>query len=67
MNFTKKQIELIKKIKVLAYANYEKGGDAIIECLEDSEILYYMSSMKEAKEFMQIKAEQRQEIEATIW
>jgi hypothetical protein len=66
-NMTKKQIELIEKIKVLAYANYEEGGDMIIECLTDSEILEYMSSLTEAKEFMQLKAEQRQEIESTVW
>tara|TARA_R110001599_G_scaffold121922_1_gene293671 strand:+ start:91 stop:375 length:285 start_codon:yes stop_codon:yes gene_type:complete len=66
-NMTEKQIKLIEKIKVLALDNYEEGGDIIIECLADSEILEYMSSIKEAKEFMEIKAMQRREIESTIW
>ena len=61
------QIKLIKEIKELALANYDEGGDMIIECLGDSEILEYMSSIKEAKEFMELKAEQRREIESTIW
>jgi len=61
------QIKLIEEIKELALANYDEGGDMIIECLGDSEILEYMSSIKEAKEFMELKAEQRREIESTIW
>ena len=61
------QIKLIEEIKELALANYDEGGDIIVECLEDSEILEYMSSIKEAKEFMKLKAEQRREIESTIW
>tara|TARA_R110000803_G_scaffold122511_1_gene190508 strand:+ start:197 stop:394 length:198 start_codon:yes stop_codon:yes gene_type:complete len=61
------QIKLIEEIKELALANYDEGGDMIIECLGDSEILEYMSSIKEAKEFMELKAMQRREIESTIW
>tara|TARA_B110000285_G_scaffold213956_1_gene258821 strand:- start:543 stop:740 length:198 start_codon:yes stop_codon:yes gene_type:complete len=64
---TKSQIKLIEEIKELALANYDEGGDMIIECLGDSEILEYMSSIKEAKEFMELKAMQRREIESTIW
>ena len=61
------QIKLIEEIKELALANYDEGGDMIIECLRDSEILEYMSSIEEAKEFMELKAMQRREIESTIW
>ena len=61
------QIKLIKEIKELALANYDEGGDIIVECLTDSEILEYMSSIKEAKKFMELKAMQRREIESTIW
>jgi uncharacterized membrane protein len=64
---TKSQIKLIEEIKELALANYDEGGDMIVECLTDSEILEYMSSIKEAKQFMELKAMQRREIESTIW
>ena len=67
IHMNESQIKLIEEIKELALANYDEGGDIIIECLEDSEILEYMSSIKEAKEFMKLKAEQRREIESTIW
>ena len=64
---TQDKIKLIEEIKELALVNYDKGGDMIIECLGDSEILEYMSSIKEAKEFMALKYEQRKEVESTIW
>jgi hypothetical protein len=67
MYFTKKEIRLIESIKASAQKKYENGGDFIIECLEDGEILAYFDSVREANHWMKIKAEQRQEIESTIW
>jgi hypothetical protein len=67
MYFTKKEIKLIESIKASALKKYEKGGQFIIECLEDGEILAYFDSVREANHWMKIKAEQRQEIEYTIW
>lgn len=66
-HMTKSQIKLIEEIKELALDYYDTCGDVIIECLEDWEILEYMSSMKEAKAFMEMSDEQRNEIELAIW
>ena len=62
-----KDLKLIDDIRALAYKNYEKGGDIIIECLEDHEILEHMNSIKDAKDFMNLKFEQRREVESTIF
>jgi uncharacterized membrane protein len=64
---TQDKTKLIEEIKELALVNYDKGGDMIIECLEDSEILDYMDSKESALEFMALKYEQRKEVESTIW
>jgi hypothetical protein len=67
MNFTKKEIRLIESIKASAQKKYENGGDFIIECLEDGEILAYFDSVREANHWMKFKFQQSQEIKSTIW
>ena len=67
MYFTKKEIRLIESIKASALKKYEKGGQFIIECLEDGEILAYFDSVREANHWMKFKFQQSQEIKSTIW
>jgi hypothetical protein len=64
---TDSQVKLTASIKELAFANYELGGDCIVECMDDNDILEHFDSIEDARQFMEVKAEQRREIESTIW
>ena len=59
--------DFIKEVKEHAMANYENGGDFIIECLTDDEISEKFSTLEDAKEFMKLHNDRRKEVESTIW
>ena len=64
---TDSQIKLTASIKELAFTNYELGGDCIIECMDDNDILEHFDSIEDARQFMTDTFEHRSEIESTIW
>tara|TARA_R110000851_G_scaffold123978_1_gene253971 strand:+ start:370 stop:567 length:198 start_codon:yes stop_codon:yes gene_type:complete len=64
---TDSQIKLTDSIKAMALANYEVGGDCIVECMNDNDILERFDSIEDAKQFMEVKDEMQREIESTIW
>lgn len=64
---TTNEIKLIKDIRDLAAEQYEQGGDVIIECYEDEEILKEFSSVKEAQEMWETKQEWEDDMEAARW
>lgn len=57
----------VEEINDYAIANYEKGGDIVIETMTDAEKLEAFKSLDDLKFFCEIKHEQRLEIESTIW
>ena len=59
--------DFIKKVREYALANYENGGDFIIECLSDSESVEKFSSIEDAKEYTKLHNDRRKEVESTIW
>lgn len=52
-----KQAELVDAIYAECEANYDKGGDTIVECFSPDEVLNEFKSVQEAKEFCQLKVE----------
>lgn len=57
----------INRVRDLAMEKYEEGGDIIVECLTDQEIIERFDNIEQAKEFMELQYERRREIESTIW
>lgn len=54
---TEEQTKLVKAIKDECLANYEAGGDVIIECFTDAEILAEFASVDDAREYCGLRAE----------
>lgn len=54
---TDKQKKLAAEIKAVCEANYEAGGDEIIECFTDQEIVERFATVAEAKEFCGLRVE----------
>lgn len=57
----------VNRVRDLAMEKYEEGGDIIVECLTDQEIVERFDTIEHAKEFMELQYERRREIESTIW
>jgi len=55
---TRKQVELVDNIYAACEANYDAGGDTIVECFSPSDVLESFDSVEDAKEYCGIKLEQ---------
>ena len=67
MNKSTEHSDFIKEVREYALANYENGGDFIIECLTDDEIVEKFSSLEDAKQYAKLHNDRRKEVESTIW
>lgn len=56
LSFDQKQF--VREVKALCLKNYENGGDTIIECFEDCEIVAEFKTLADVKEYCGLKVEQ---------
>ena len=61
------KIDFVAEVQAVANHNYEVGGDCIVECMDENDILERFDTIEDVKQFMEVKAEQRSEQEACIW
>lgn len=54
----------VKAIREWALANYEKGGDVIVECYSDAEIDEQFASLAAAKKFCKTRKDYAGDIRA---
>lgn len=54
---TAEQQALVDEIKRVCMANYERGGDEVIECFTDEEILKEFKSVADAKDYCSCRVE----------
>lgn len=57
----------VKRIKQWALANYDKGGDVIVETFEDTEIDQQFASLAAAQRFCKRYREHADEIRSTAF
>ena len=55
---TPEQQQFVKEVRDLCTRNYDKGGDTIIECYTDEEIVSEFKTLDEVKKFCGLKVEQ---------
>jgi hypothetical protein len=63
---TPEQVAFVDEVYAKAEANYEEGGQWVVECMEPSDILDRFKSMKDALKYMGLKQEQADEIDALV-
>lgn len=56
-NMTDEQKTLVEDIKRVCLANYEQGGDEVIECYTDEEIIRDFKSVADAKDYCGLRVE----------
>jgi hypothetical protein len=61
------KMDFVAEVQAIANHNYEVGGDCIVECMNEDDILERFDTIEDVKQFMEVKAEQRSEAEACIW
>lgn len=57
----------LKEIDEYAYKHYEKGGDIVVECMEDEEKLARFETLGDLQEYIETYEEHRKEIESAAW
>ncbi len=55
--FTDKEREFIREVKELCERNYSAGGDTIIECFEDFEIVDQFQTLDDVREYCGLHVE----------
>lgn len=63
----RRKLDFVAEVQILADHGYEDGGDYIIECMDENDILERFDTTEDVVQFLQVKAEQRREAEACIW
>lgn len=75
MTTTQKQHEIasqlrsqfVEAVRELAMKHYEVGGDQIVECMSDDDILEQFLDLNAVREWCEVRHEVRLEQESTIW
>jgi len=57
-DLTCEQVELVDDIYAACEANYDAGGDTVVECFDPFDVLESFDSVEAAKEYCGIKLEQ---------
>jgi len=57
----------IEQINQYCYENYEKGGDIVVETMDEKEKLGRFESLESLQEWIEVQQEHRREIQATAW
>jgi len=57
----------IEQINQYCYENYEKGGDIVVETMDDKEKAGRFESLESLQEWIEVQQEHRREIESTVW
>ena len=64
-SITQAQADLVAAIRKMANDRYDEGGDWIIEAFNTREILERFKSVADAEEFIELKANQFNEVKST--
>lgn len=61
--------QFILDVKAWAMSEYDNGGDFIIECFTDQEILEQFDALhlQDVKDWCELKNDLRKEVESTVW
>jgi hypothetical protein len=51
-----------RKVQNWASENYERGGDVIVECFEDDEIMSRFESLDDVKRFCKLRKEREDDV-----
>ena len=54
---TNEQLEFVRAVRGMCAKNYDNGGDVIIECYSDAEILAEFKTLNEVKSFCGLRLE----------
>jgi precorrin-6B methylase 2 len=57
----------IEQINQYCYENYEKGGDIVVETMDEKEKLGRFESLGSLQEWIEVQHEHRLEIQSTAW
>ena len=57
----------IEQINQYCYENYEKGGDIVVETMDDKEKVGRFESLESLQEWIEVQQDYRREIQATAW
>lgn len=55
----RRKLDFVAEVQSLANHNYEVGGDCIIECMNEDDILEVFDTIEDVKQFLEVKNEQR--------
>lgn len=57
---TEKQQAFVAQVREVCQRNYEAGGDVVMECMTDAEIVKEFKTIKDVKEYCEMQVEQEQ-------